>query len=202
MMWAANLILQSKINIKTLIGRRLFLYAIMCALILFFISVSGDWRGWAKWAIFWLIVYVFFDFVFPLFTQGKVKGYSKKWEAQESIEDYYYDYSLFGRFVNKFGRNALITAVTLFLLLQFSYLVGKGSAKKEADFLVIKGQQNKKTLVVLKTYSDRLICAPLIEGQKKIKPQLHILLLSPKEIILEPAKIGPLTLEEPPAEKK
>ena len=73
-----------------------------------------------------------------------------------------------------------------------AYFAGMGGARQQRTYLVVaKGE----SLVVLRVYGDRAICAPLSDSLHQLKPFFSVWDINKgNELPLELRKIGPLSM--------
>lgn len=110
----------------------------------------------------------------------------KEWNKDEDKLD------LMVLIVNRFGPFGPQLIVLSIGILGLSYLIGNGEAFRQTSFLTIKSRPD---VVVLRTYGDRLICAPFDKNNKEVKRELLILNISMfNEINFLMEEIGPLVL--------
>lgn len=177
------------------IGRVLF-PIIVLLLIIYATSVKGT-TLYLLLSILALIV--LFEFVFPIFSQRKVKGYKTRLEKQELKEGA--KNSLMNSLLSSYNKEdyALKYTINLTMVLSLLYIffLGSFSAKHAVSFMVIKSSPE---LIVIRKYSNRLICAEFDRNMKTIKREFHILNIDEIEkdkVIIVQENIGPLKVVKP-----
>jgi hypothetical protein len=94
----------------------------------------------------------------------------------------------------RIGASIVTIMIVLFFSFMISIFVGNFEARKKTKFLVINQTQE---LVVLRTYGDKLICAPFYRTTKEVKRTFIILKMAENpSLTLNPEKVGPLHIEK------
>jgi hypothetical protein len=159
---------------------------------LFLILTHFYFFGLDKWTLLiaYLVVclfFIFFDFIFPLITQRGKKTYTEKLQTQEEIESQFR--SLPQEVGIRYGRDT----ATLVMLLIMGYLISSNAGLAEAmhqkSFLFTNTQPQ---LVVIRIYSDRLICAQYDDVNNEILPQFSIIELDGNTPALSLRLVGPI----------
>ena len=124
--------------------------------------------------IFWFI-FIGSDFIFPLFSKRKFKGYYKR-----TLESYLQSDQtaknpldiIKDLFMEQFGilTYAIIIFLT-FILIFFVGDMGRSYAKNKKSFMIIKSSPE---LVILRRYSDSYICAPFDRKQRKFEKKFYL----------------------------
>jgi hypothetical protein len=159
---------------------------------LFLILVHLYFFRFDKWTL--LITYIvvcfffaFFDFIFPLITQRDKKTYAEKLRAQEETESHFR--SLPQEVAIRYGRET----ATMVMLLAIGYVVssnaGLAEAMRQKDFLFTNTQPQ---FVVIRIYSDRLICAQYDDMKNEILQKFSVIKLGENTPILSLKSVGPL----------
>ena len=146
------------------------------------------------WLLFGLFVapLVFFEFVFPLITQRKTKGYIAKLEAQDKIEN---DHdTLLDMTAKSIGRDKFLIILFFFLLSVIAFFSGGFDAKSKHSFVVIKSDQE---LVSLKTRGDFFLAASFDRKEKIVNAEYTLIPISPQAGQIKYEKIGPLVPRDP-----
>jgi hypothetical protein len=138
------------------------------------------------------LVFLFFDFIFPLLTQRDKKTYTEKLIGQEEIES---SIQYLPKNINiKFGREVAIF-ITLFILgVMISSDAGLAEAIRKEDYLFINTQPQ---LIVIRIYSNRLICAQYDEMKKEVLPIFTIITLTNNSPELIQKKTGKIHVATP-----
>ena len=180
-----NLIPVFKLVRQSALGVSIFRFFVMIALSLFFVKEYG----W--FAVLVVAIYVgFFEFIFPLITQRKHKGFITKLQRQEDLEraidrdNHLLQNPGFLKFY--FLLSLLVIVFVIFLQL------GKTSAMNQKDFLV-----TEDGVAVLAIYGDTLIGSEFDEETKKITSDKFFINLGNKDQIkFQLITIGPLSIED------
>jgi phage shock protein PspC (stress-responsive transcriptional regulator) len=136
------------------------------------------------------VIVILYEFVRPLFTQRNKKTFKEKLEVdyetridKKGIFDYIP--------VSKIIRKRILSVVLVFCIGYLaSYNIGQAVAIYKEKFLIANIPPE---VVVLKTYGEKMICAPLNRGKKEIKSSFYIFKIKedPK-MIFSYEKVGPL----------
>jgi len=189
---------------KTAVGRRIRILMYPTLPVIFCIFLGVSWKLWILFVPL-LIFFTLIEFGYPLLTQRHVKGFINKLVAQDIHELKHPKPTLTTKIASTVGERGIVLIITLIWLPFVSSSIGTRDARQETQFTVINVKNSPTKLVVLRLYSNKLVCAPLDINNKKVTRELHILNLDSQEIILEKVKIGPLDLAEsesyPPMKK-
>ncbi|HEY5728812.1 MAG TPA: hypothetical protein VIS72_02085 [Anaerolineales bacterium] len=147
-----------------------------------------EWSRWMALLIFCLII-AFIQFIFPLLTQRKVRGYINKLAAQLEADRQNVNFP--SLLADWFGLNPII----FLLLFIFGYFVastaGLAEAVKKTDFLVI---HSNPEVVVLRIYNDLAIGASFNRTTKELGDEFTFTSIKQDpNIVFELESIGPLT---------
>ena len=150
-----------------------------------------------------LIIVLFFlyaEFIHPLITGRKIKGYKKKLEHQDRIDGT--DKSIISKLLrgNSNGDRVLGYAAIFILLISFFFIdiMGGAEARYKTSFLIIKSNPE---LVILCKYSQKFICAEFDKGKKQVKNIFYIKSIDQianEKLKIVSEEIGPLK----PSKKK
>ncbi len=170
-------------------------------LFLFFLMFAFSGQSLVKVIIGFLIVWFIFigsDFIFPLFSKRKFRGYYKRTldsylESDKKAKDPFDKIS--DLFIEQFG--ILTYAIIFFLSFVLIFFVGdmgRSYARNKRSFMIIKSSPE---LVILRRYSSSYICAPFDREKKEFKKKFYLKTgdkISEEgfEIVIE--DIGPLKL--------
>lgn len=146
------------------------------------------------WVVVYFVLFLFFDFVFPLIAKYKVTGYKAKLTAQDKIDDAARRGPLRSFIAREGGRPAQFIIVVGIFVLTTAHSAGRASALNKAEYLVPSDGDN---IVVLRLYGDHLVCAPFDRDKKTVRPEFSILPLvdTSNQRSLNLEKVGPLRLE-------
>jgi len=141
-----------------------------------------------------ILFFIFAEFILPLISARKVKGYKKKLEYQEDIEKK--QEWLVTKFLKQLSFPAYLILFLSFFSLLFIDSVGSIKAKNQKSFLIIK---SKPELVILRKYSDILICTTFNRKNKEVHNNFYLKSISQianegLQIIKE--EIGPLKVHK------
>jgi hypothetical protein len=159
---------------------------------LFLILAHFYFFGLEKWTLLitYLVVcliFAFFDFIFPLITQRGMKTYTEKLHAQEEIESQFK--SLPQEVSIKYGRDTALLVMLLIMGYLISSNAGLAEAMRQKSFLFTNTQPQ---LVVLRIYSNRLICAQYDDVNNEILQQFSIIELGENTPALSLRSVGPI----------
>lgn len=189
--WFADLfyILSQQNKLKNFgpVRRRLFFDLLVIIILGFLLALFHPLIDAWPLLVYFLVVLIFIQFVMPLITQRKIKGYICKLETQDRIEretPVLLDY-----LIKRAGIAIISLGIVVLLFLSVMYLVGHNTATTQTDFLV---PSTNEDLVVLRIYGDNLICAPydmetrevyrtftVIKLDDEPRPQLYLVRLGP-----------------------
>lgn len=174
---------------------KLSLLSIPLILLIFQLLIYGvrKWERLIVSGMFGAIV-ILYEFVRPLFTQRDKKTFKEKLEADYEIrigKKGIFDYLPVSKLIRK-----QISAVLLVFCIGYlaSYSIGQAVAIRKEKFLVVSIPPE---VVVLKTYGEKMICAPLNRGKKEIQSSFFIFKIKedPK-MMFSYEKVGPLHLSK------
>lgn len=143
-------------------------------LILAFAALAFGFSHWKEWMILIIlfITQLFFEFVFPLITQRKTKGYVNKLGAQDDMEIANDMKTIPKELVKKEGGRSMLQ-VLLVLICSFivSHMAGRAEALRQTDFFVVESSD----WTALRFYGDRIICVRVDPKQKSFGKEIRIL---------------------------
>lgn len=147
--------------------------------------------------IFWFI-FIGSDFIFPLFSKRKFRGYYKR-TLESYLESDKKTKDLFDKISDLFIEQFGILTYTIIFFLSFVLIffvgdMGRSYARNKRSFMIIKSSPE---LVILRRYSSSYICAPFDREKKEFKKKFYLKTgdkISEEgfEIVIE--DIGPLKL--------
>lgn len=151
------------------------------------------WRE-SLWMIGMAVFLFFLEFVLPLITERKVKGYLKKFIANEERDAYANKKSLFSIMFSEQSNNILIVFVVLIMIWIIAGMAGNSNAKLQRDFLI---PSTYPEAVVLRVYGDNLVCAQFDRSSKEIDNAFFVIRVDevPKPR-LTLNEVGPLTVKK------
>jgi predicted Holliday junction resolvase-like endonuclease len=160
---------KGKNPINRAIGRVLFPILVLSLLI-----YASDLRGLNLYTIlFFMFVILFVEFILPLFSQRKIKGYKNKLEQQEQKDEM--SKSRMSSWLRSYSKGRGIFKYAAIVLIVFSLFfmdsVGGAHARHQTSFLILKSNPE---LVVLRKYSGKLICAEFDRGKREILNAFYI----------------------------
>lgn len=133
------------------------------------------------------IFLLFLEFVLPLISQNKTKGYLEKMKAQHKLD--FETNTLINVTAEKIGYNKSALIFLVFYLSFLAYFAGSYNAKYQNEFLILK---DEKELVVLKTYSKFFLAAKFDRKTKTIFTEYKLILVDTQLGIFKFERIGPL----------
>lgn len=137
------------------------------------------------------------EFLLPLLLHRKVKGYENKLLAARDTDQSVV--TLYGLIRDYFGvriMNLIIVIVMIAVCLPFIKDLGTSKAEKKKEYLVTNGKQ---PLVLLHTYKDHFILAPIDFESKEIIPKFKFVKQGDdvlKVSTFELMSIGPLKISD------
>jgi hypothetical protein len=149
--------------------------------------LSSKW-GWVS-IVAVLCFFSFFEFVFPLLTQHRTKGYEGKLAAQEKVEA---GVNTLSDYIGqRFGNKAILLAITAFILMNFAHSVGYRVAEEQEDFFVLGDAPDH----IVAAMDDQMI---ILVGYDPVRKTLiqhyQVRLFTSKPVwLLEKRHIGKLT---------
>ena len=158
-----SILFKDKNPITRAIGRILF-----WLLLLFLVIYASDLKGISLYfVLFFMFGILFVDFILPLFSQRKIKGYKNKLEHQERNDDMHK--SIRSSWLTSYSEGRSIFKNVVIVLTIFSLFfidtLGGASARHQSSFLILKSNPE---LVVLRKYSGKFICAEFDREKKEI----------------------------------
>jgi len=163
-------------------------FSLYLLLLIGFIVIFGNlFKEWVWFAVF-ISVMLLIEFLIPLLTHKDKGTYKEKlYESDKNNDEAetFYDFM-----IKKFGIKVFIIFFLLFISSIFINAIGKSKALKKVAFPILVEEQ----LIVLRTYSDRLICIDL-KGDKK-REYTIIDLDKCEKISFNIDKIGPLKIND------
>lgn len=97
----------------------------------------------------------FLDFIFPLITQRKVRGYSNKLKTQDKIDREKASFLKLPAVISRHIVIIIVVMVTVTIILTMGYMEGKRNALTREEYLVPSTYPES---VVVRVYQDYLIC--------------------------------------------
>lgn len=193
-----NLLLMFTLSSSRPVLQRTLLPVILVALLVVVqIYLFGilNWKLWLPFVIM-LIVFIFFQFIFPLIVQRGGK-YTDKLKAQEETEEQFTDAFVIMR--RRFGNSSLIIILVLLLGIVVAESAGIADAINQREFLVTN---TNPEMVVLRVYGDNLICAPFDRNTGEVKQSFTVLKIADDANLgLSLENIGPLHVPSTPPAK-
>jgi hypothetical protein len=162
-------------------------------LIAYILVYAKQWRSWI-WMVIPLLFVALLDFIYPLISQpgkGSYRNKIESWE-QKKVEE---DNRSLGRLLhNRFGNTGTTIFLIIWFVLSTAYAAGKARAQQGEHFLVV---EQSTELVVLRSYSDYLLTAPLNRATKEVESKFYLLKMSEmNKTPLTLEKVGPLTVKQ------
>jgi len=154
---------KEKNPITRAIGRILFPF-----LLLFLVIYASDLKGISLYfMLFFIFGILFVEFILPLFSQRKIKGYKNKLERQEQKDEMHK--SIMSSWLTSYseGRSLFKYAVIVLTIFSLFFMdtLGGAYARHQSSFLILKSNPE---LVVLRKYSGKFICAEFDREKKEI----------------------------------
>ncbi len=141
--------------------------------------------------LFILVCILVIQFGYPLIYRNK-KTYIEKLEEASRIDSEHP--SIFEKFGDLFGDTGSVWILGGFYFLFLASVAGHSNARDQKEFLVMEVEDSQ--VVVLRTYGDKMITAPLSEQKNRIKRKFHVIYQSDlKQTSIEREEVGPLTRE-------
>jgi hypothetical protein len=178
---------------KTLAGR-MFLRCILLVGIVILFGYAYDYSAQKTIALILIGpgLLLLSIFIFPLFSYRKIKGWRTRIEVSIRAQFGSKERDLGNEAVDKLGPVAWRALYTLIPIIAIVLLLGAVGAKTQKSFMVIKSNPE---LVVLRKYSDKLICSEFDRDKKKISSSYVIKTLdqiSESGTAITAEEIGPL----------
>ncbi|MEQ9617824.1 MAG: hypothetical protein RIG61_01460 [Deltaproteobacteria bacterium] len=143
--------------------------------------------------IFFGVVLIIFELIWPILVHSKKKNFSEKIIADEVAEEPARSKSIFGRIFNLIGPAGYNLLLFIFVSSWLAYTQGVAKAETTKEYYVVQDTN----LVVVKMYPEVIYCVPFNPESKALLPKLIILSSYDKGTIeLEMKKIGPLKVEK------
>lgn len=147
--------------------------------------------GWAVAMPFIILVIFlgFSEFIAPLITQRDKRGYENKLqgydEADWKVREERGAFSV--RLLKIFDRKNIMFILNLFICVGLTQMLGEAVASRQVKFFVIPSNPEK---VVLRIYSDNLICAEFDREKKILKRGVYFYKLTDPQV--QDFKLEPL----------
>lgn len=157
-----------------------------------YIFIFGE--KWEEWILilFIFLIFLFIEFIFPLISQWKIKGYSKKLEAH--LDASYNATTIFNIITDFLITKNFRFYIPLAFVLILANPIGRSAALNQR---YIYYHKNNPNLVLLRKYGDVLISAHYDPKTKCIKNELVLQKLSDSNpLSLVEMEIEGLVLEE------
>ncbi|KRE70773.1 hypothetical protein [Paenibacillus sp. Soil750] len=176
-----------------------FITSFICILYLGMLFFSGfNWVTTIVMLIFEIFL-IIFTFIIPLFKEKSTTGY---WNKVENYKPNLTVPPFFLRIINDYGKRTALMIVVAISTLSFLPLfsdLGKREAEREDTYLIatLDGQQK----VLIGTYMDSMIIAPVDVASKEITPKFQFIKQKDDDVskilAFESVKTGPLKVREP-----
>lgn len=168
---------------------RINTFFLFATLIILFIY-SFYWSILLPVLITWIVIDLLY-FAPVWFFDRKKKSLQERFDEYNQQEDKLDLLVFISKFINRRIINYSIIAA---LLVGLSFLLGNGEAYKQERFYVLK---NDSTQVLLRTYTDILVCSTInYETQKISKTYVLVNLKTFSELEFEQVKIGRLSIDD------
>jgi hypothetical protein len=185
-----------KIHPEVLYRLRPVVFVAIIAIIQILLYGYSNWKSWIFYPLLF-VVYFFIEFLLPLLTQRKTKGYLNKLIAQGELDES--RSGVFHHIATYMGRSGLLLVLIFFIGINLSWSVGNAMAKSQREFLVTN---TSPKLVVLQIYGDYFICVPFDKQSKKVFTDFKILKMTENSnIVFSLEEIGPLKIAQNPHTK-
>lgn len=149
-------------------------------------------EAWEEWAPFASIFILFaaFNFLLPVVSHRKIKGYINKLNAADELDDSVKNLSDW--LSTQVRPHVNIVIASLFIAFTVSYIAGRAFAMRNTYFIVINNPEEK---VLLRIYEDKFICAEFNRTDGTIKNDFTVIKLSDsREIAYHWETVGKLKL--------
>ena len=138
--------------------------------------------------VFWLF-FVFLEFGLPLFTQRQTKGYIKKIEAQQALDDSVDTFT--DVIARRIGPKIFGSFFLLCILSVAAWLIGGATARFETEFWV---PESDSSVVVIRHYGDVLVAAKYNTKNKTLTGEVVVMPVEDGgSTRFRLVKVGPLT---------
>lgn len=189
---AADIIYAFKIH-KTVIGRKTLIYLYLLFVMVILPMIIFDYlEKWLPWIIGSTVLYIISDFVFPIISNKKIKGYKNKIEQQAIKEVKANEGDFLDVVIKRIGYSFYLGIFFLLSLTYIAFLTGALSAKTQKSYLVIDSDPE---LIVIRKYSQDFICSEF-DREKKLLLNIFrietINQISEMELTIRSENIGPL----------
>lgn len=146
-------------------------------------------QDWLIYAIF-LVIIVIFEFLWPILVYKKEESFKNRFIADEDAEVGPRSRTITGRLTTIIGPVAYMIILLFFLGSYFASMSGKAEAITKKEYFLLIDEPN---IVVVRIYSDHLICVRFDEKTKEIQPFLIIRKIEDeKNLELARKEVGPL----------
>jgi hypothetical protein len=173
------------------IRRRLKLYNGFLMVFIAYVLIAEEKIGNLKFLWIFFGLSVFFDFIVPALAFRDKRSYADR-ILQRHNEDLSYDTVLDKIFKHSGASWFLVVLIAIYMLV-LSYSLGMGTARRQAEYLLVVGQNDE---VVLRQYGDVIVSARINRISKQIAKIYTVRKLSAeKPISFQSEEVGPLTLE-------
>ncbi|HKK45796.1 MAG TPA: hypothetical protein VJ964_09755 [Balneolaceae bacterium] len=132
-----------------------------------------------------VIPLLFVEFILPLFTQRKTKGYLAKLKAQKKI-DYEYD-TMMDTLAKNAGKERFLLFILLFAISFITFFAGGYKAKTKTEFIVLT--QPVKS-IVLKSYDNNFVTAKFDRDSNTVTAKYTLVPIDKSNFEMD--EIGPL----------
>ena len=167
-----------------------FILLILMWKLVFYREVLREWLSFLAA----LIILIFVEFVLPIFRFPKEQSYLDKLAEDENVEHPARSLSLYGRLQAIFGQKVYTTFLVLIFGAWLIYDAGHAKALTQTEYLTLG---KSSSIVVLRIYDDRIICASFSRDTKEIQNELILKNLSAEsELVLLKERVGPLRLQK------
>lgn len=160
---------------------------------------KSQWKEWLVTASF-LIMFVLFDFAWPVLVYRKEKTMENKIKADDLAEERTGQRTIYSKIVGfiykKFGLLLLQLLAFAAIILFLAFDVGKMSAFQQKTFSTIT--INGESFAIIRIYGERLLAKPVDKETKRLANKLFIFRtddLSKQKIFLKIEDMGPLKPE-------
>jgi hypothetical protein len=167
------------------------LNAILLIIGLLLLTIYGPaWKVFLSFTII-VLIFNFVQFGIGLITYRKKGSLREKFEAMNNSEPDAFDF--FALLMEKIGLYGYSLILFVVLTVGLAFLIGNGEATQQKIFLILKEQ---KEYVLLRTYGDLMIAAPIDRSKKLVEHELLLLRFTSKDKLeLRSELVGPLERE-------
>lgn len=171
-----------------------FIPSFIIVIVLLFLY-DFKWKEWIATGAF-LLTFLLIDLISPLITQRGKKTYRDKLKANDGRLP---RETFLGFAAERLGVSTIVIILLLVYGFWFSYHIGRSKAMTKNEFLVVA---TSPEMVVLRTYGDKLICAPFDRTTNEVKRTFSILKIAEDaNLKLSLEKVGPLHMEKESSQK-